>query len=47
MLPLLSYQLSFQRFQFGMGAAVGSFSFVIVLAVALVYVRTLRREARE
>jgi multiple sugar transport system permease protein len=46
-LPLLSYQLSFQRFHFGVGAAVGSFSFIIVLAVAVIYVRTLRREARE
>jgi multiple sugar transport system permease protein len=44
-LPLLSYQLSFQRFHFGTGAAVGSFSFIIVLAVAVLYVRTLRREA--
>jgi hypothetical protein len=26
---------------------VGSFSFIIVLAVAVIYVRTLRREARE
>lgn len=46
-LPLLSYQLSFQRFHFGIGAAVGSFSFIIVLAVAFLYVRTLRREAQE
>ena len=46
-LPLLSYQLSFQRFHFGVGAAVGSFSFIIVLAVAVLYVRTLRREAAE
>ncbi|MBI1773921.1 MAG: sugar ABC transporter permease [Proteobacteria bacterium] len=44
-LPLLSYQFSFEQFQFGMGAAVGSFAFVIVLAVALIYVRTLNREA--
>ena len=44
-LPLLSYQISFQRFHFGVGAAVGSFSFIIVLAVAFLYVRTLRREA--
>ena len=46
-LPLLSYQLSFQRFHFGVGAAVGSFSFIIVLAVAFLYVRTLRRETPE
>ena len=44
-LPLFSYQFSFQRFQFGLGAAVGSFAFVIVFAVALVYVRTLNKEA--
>ncbi len=44
-LPLLSYQISFQRFHFGIGAAVGSFSFIIVLGVAVLYVRTLRREA--
>ena len=46
-LPLLSYQLSFVQFHFGTGAAVGSTTFVIVLAVALVYVRTLRIEARQ
>ena len=46
-LPLLSYQISFQRFHFGVGAAVGSFAFIIVLAVAVLYVRTLRHEARE
>ena len=43
-LPLFSYQASFQEFQFGRGAAIGSFSFVIVFTVALVYVRTLRLE---
>jgi multiple sugar transport system permease protein len=44
-LPLLSYQFSFQQFQFGIGSAIGSFSFVIVFAVALLYVRTLKKEA--
>jgi len=44
-LPLLSYQISFQRFHFGVGAAVGCFSFIIVQGVAVLYVRTLRREA--
>jgi multiple sugar transport system permease protein len=44
-LPLLSYQFSFQQFKFGIGAAVGTFAVVFVLAVALVYVRTLKREA--
>ena len=43
-LPLLSYQVSFQEFQFGRGAAIGNFAFLIVFGVALVYIRTLRRE---
>lgn len=43
-LPLLSYKLSFEQFEFGVGAAVGTFAFAIVFAVAVVYVRTLRRE---
>ncbi len=46
-LPLLSYQFSFQQFQFGIGSAIGSFSFVIVFAVALIYVRTLKKESIE
>ncbi len=46
-LPLLSYQFSFQQFNFGEGAATGSFAFVIVFVVALIYVRTLKREAVE
>jgi multiple sugar transport system permease protein len=45
-LPLLSYQFSFQQFKFGMGAAVGTFAVVFVFAVAVVYVRTLKQEAR-
>lgn len=44
-LPLLSYQFSFQQFKFDIGSAIGSFSFVIVFAVALIYVRTLKKEA--
>ena len=43
-LPLLSYQTSFQEFDFGRGAAIGSFAFLIVFAVALLYVRALRSE---
>ena len=43
-LPLLSYQFSFQQFHFGVGAAVGTFAFLIVFVVALVYVRTLNKE---
>ncbi len=46
-LPLLSYQISFQRFHFGEGAAIGSITFVMVLAVAALYVRTLRHETRQ
>ena len=45
-LPLLSYQFSFQQFKFGIGAAVGTFAVVFVFAVALVYVRTLKHEVR-
>jgi multiple sugar transport system permease protein len=45
-LPLLSYQFSFQQFKFGMGAAVGSCAVVFVFAVALIYVRTLKRDVR-
>jgi multiple sugar transport system permease protein len=44
-LPLLSYQFSFEQFQFGVGAAIGSFAFILVIVVALVYVRTLNKEA--
>ena len=43
-LPLLSYQFSFTQFQFGTGAAIGTFAFVIVFAVSLIYVRTLAKE---
>ena len=32
-LPLFSYQFSFQQFRFGIGAAIGTFAFVIVFAV--------------
>jgi multiple sugar transport system permease protein len=46
-LPLLSYQLSFQQFHFGLGAAVGCFALALVFVVALVYVRTLKHEAAE
>jgi multiple sugar transport system permease protein len=43
-LPLLSYQFSFQQFHFGIGAATGTFAFAIVFVVAVVYVRTLDKE---
>ena len=45
-LPVMSYQFSFGLFHFGPGAAIGTFAFVIVFAVALLYVRTLGREAQ-
>ncbi len=44
-LPLLSYQASFQDFDFGRGAAIGMFAFFAVFGVALAYVSTLRQEA--
>jgi len=44
-LPLFSYQFTFQQFRFGIGAAIGTFAFIIVFAVALLYVHSLRREA--
>jgi multiple sugar transport system permease protein len=44
LLPLLSYQLSFQQFEFGNGAAVGCFSFVVVLGIAIAYAAALRHE---
>ncbi|MCF3934858.1 sugar ABC transporter permease [Acuticoccus sp. M5D2P5] len=43
-LPLYSYQLSFEQFRFGGGSAVATFSFVVVFIVALLYVRTIRHE---
>jgi multiple sugar transport system permease protein len=46
LLPLLSYQASFQDFDFGKGAAIGMFAFFAVFGVALAYVRTLSREAQ-
>lgn len=46
-LPLFSYQLSFEQFKFGGGAAVATFSFVVVFLVALAYVRTIKHEKVE
>lgn len=43
-LPLLAYQTSFVDFEFGTGAAIGSFAFLLVFIVALVYVRTVQSE---
>jgi multiple sugar transport system permease protein len=44
-LPLFSWQFTFQQFRFGIGATIGTFAFLIVFAVALAYVRTLNQEA--
>lgn len=43
-LPLLSYRLSFDEFKFGNGAAVANLAFVFVFVVALIYVRSIKRE---
>ncbi|MEZ5667363.1 MAG: sugar ABC transporter permease [Alphaproteobacteria bacterium] len=43
-LPLYAYQKSFKEFRFGLGAAMGTFAFFIVFAVALIYVRTVGKE---
>lgn len=44
--PVWSYRLSFEVFDFGAGAAISSAMLVIVFFVALVYVRSVRSEAR-
>jgi multiple sugar transport system permease protein len=46
-LPLYSYQRSFTEFRFGLGAAMGTFAFFIVFGVALIYVRTIGKEAQQ
>lgn len=43
-LPLFSYRLSFDEFKFGGGAAAANFAFIIVFIVALIYVRSVKRE---
>ena len=45
-LPLYSYQKSFTEFRFGLGAAMGTFAFFIVFCVALIYVRTVKKESQ-
>lgn len=42
-LPFLSYRLSFINYKYALGASVAVFTVLIVLALALVYVRALRR----
>ena len=43
-LPVWSYRLSFELFDLGGGAAVSTVMFVVVFAVALLYVRSVRAE---
>lgn len=45
-LPLWSFLFSFELFKFGHGAAVASLSLLLVLGVAVIYVRSLRTEHR-
>ena len=45
-LPLWSFLFSFELFKFGHGAAVASISMLVVIAIAAVYVRSLRSENR-
>lgn len=42
-LPFLSYRLSFINYKYALGAAVATFTIVIVFALAFVYVRATRR----
>ena len=44
--PVWSYRLSFEVFDFGAGAAISSAMLVLVLFGALIYVRSVRSEAR-
>jgi multiple sugar transport system permease protein len=44
--PLWSYRLSFELFNFGAGAAISASMIVVVFVVALLYVRSVRSEAR-
>ncbi len=44
--PVWSYRLSFEIFDFGTGAAISTAMLVIVFLVALVFVRSVRAEAR-
>jgi multiple sugar transport system permease protein len=43
-LPFLAYRLAFQSYQFSLGAATAVISVVIVLGLALLYIRQVRRE---
>lgn len=43
--PFFAYQLSFQTFHFGEGAALSNIAFVIIFIVALIYLRIIRKES--
>lgn len=44
LLPYYAYQLSFQQFEFGKGAAVSGIMFLVVFLIALFYLREVRKE---
>lgn len=45
-LPVWSFQLSFQQFNFAQGAVIATMMFALVIVVALLYIRSLRAETR-
>jgi multiple sugar transport system permease protein len=45
-LPFLAYRLAFQSYQYSLGAATAVISVLIVLVMAFVYIRQVRREER-
>jgi multiple sugar transport system permease protein len=45
-LPYLAYRLAFQSYQYSLGAATAVISVLIVLVMAFVYIRQVRREER-
>lgn len=44
-LPLWSFKLSFDQFEFGKGAAVANLAFLVSVLVGVLYTRTIRQEA--
>jgi multiple sugar transport system permease protein len=44
--PVWSFQFSFQQFAFGQGAAIATLMFGFVIAVCVLYIRSLRTEVR-
>ena len=45
-LPVWSFQLSFQQFNFAQGAVIATMMFALVILVALLYIRSIRSELR-